>query len=148
MINLANKQILILRKYKCVGNIYEQMKMLGMVSIDIVIICHYQRSSMMVRPMNVQSTPLTSSDLALGLPGTNSYRSTSNSGSVSHNLGNGNNDNNSPSSSGGSSSITALQTKMAAHRKYAALGKTRPNDSASSSGLYYISFISYFCLLF
>ncbi|KAH9515488.1 Ankyrin repeat and SAM domain-containing protein 6 [Bulinus truncatus] len=48
--------------------------------------------------------------------------------------GNHQNDN-SPDSSGGSSNITALHTKMAAHRKYAALGKSRPNDSSNSSEL-------------
>ncbi|RUS71201.1 hypothetical protein EGW08_021037 [Elysia chlorotica] len=48
---------------------------------------------------------------------------------------NHNNDTNSPDSSGGSSNITALHTKMAAHRKYAALGKSRPNDSRESTEL-------------
>lgn len=46
------------------------------------------------------------------------------------------NDTNSPDSSGGSSNITALHTKMAAHRKYAALGKSRPNDSRGASDLH------------
>ncbi|KAI8759258.1 ankyrin repeat and SAM domain-containing protein 6 [Biomphalaria glabrata] len=40
---------------------------------------------------------------------------------------------NSPDSSGGSSNITALHAKMAAHRKYVDLGKSRPNDSTEIS---------------
>ncbi|XP_005095515.1 ankyrin repeat and SAM domain-containing protein 6 [Aplysia californica] len=87
------------------------------------------RSSVMMRPIKVQSISSASSNPALGPPSSTNYNSSSSS---SHNLASGN-DNNSPSSSGGSSSITALQTKMAAHRKYAVLGKTRPNDSASGS---------------
>ena len=57
----------------------------------------------------------------------------SSASSINYNNHHGN-DTNSPDSSGGSSNITALHTKMAAHRKYAALGKTRPNDSRGPSG--------------
>ncbi|BFZ13265.1 hypothetical protein BsWGS_16304 [Bradybaena similaris] len=81
------------------------------------------RSRALERPMKVSS--MSTGNL------NNSEATTTNN----TNYNNNNNDSNSPDSSGGSSSITALHTKMAAHRKYAALGKSRPNDSNNSTDL-------------
>ncbi|CAL1532319.1 unnamed protein product, partial [Lymnaea stagnalis] len=66
---------------------------------------------------------------------TGNLNNTISSASASGNSYSNHQNDNSPDSSGGSSNITALQTKMAAHRKYAVLGRSRPNDSNNGTEL-------------
>ena len=94
---------------------------------------YFQRSSGAIR-QQIKMQSLLSDKLERVSGGQVAPSSASASSINYNNHNNHSNDTNSPDSSGGSSNITALHTKMAAHRKYAALGKSRPNDSRGSTG--------------